>query len=175
MRILVALASVLALLVLLSPAAPAGPDAAPTPSSIAFDRIKSLAGVWHVTGEDGKPGPVVRYRVTAAGSAVEETLFEGTPKEMVTMYHMDGEHLMLTHYCALGNQPRMRAEPTQSPNIVAFRWLDGTNLSSRDEMHMDSLTMRFTDATHLKHEWTMWQDGKVIKTITLDLVKEQAK
>ena len=53
---------------------------------------------------------VARYAVTAAGSAVVETVFPGTEHEMVTVYHADGSDLVLTHYCMEGNQPRMRAK-----------------------------------------------------------------
>ncbi|MGH7152138.1 MAG: hypothetical protein ACREIU_15640, partial [Planctomycetota bacterium] len=67
-----------------------------------LERIKALAGEWVQVGEDGKPTTEVisSYRVTAAGSAVVETLFPGSDDEMVTVYHMDGESLMLTHYCS---------------------------------------------------------------------------
>ena len=86
-----------------------------------FDRLKSLEGTWTGRsgwdeGADKGAGEVtVIYKVTAAGSAVQETLFPGTPHEMVTMYHMDGADLMLTHYCAAGNQPRMKLEPSADP------------------------------------------------------------
>jgi hypothetical protein len=42
----------------------------------------------------------VEYRVTGAGSAVVETLFPGTPHEMVTVYHARKGVLCMTHYCA---------------------------------------------------------------------------
>ena len=49
-------------------------------------------------------------RTTGGGSAVTETLFPGTAHEMMSVYHMDGDDLVLTHYCAGGNQPRMMLE-----------------------------------------------------------------
>jgi hypothetical protein len=64
--------------------------AAPAPASVAagktgpaaFERVKALAGDW-VAAEDGemfKKGDLVaRYAVTAAGSAVVETVFPGSP------------------------------------------------------------------------------------------------
>ena len=72
------------------------------------DLIKKLEGEWKVTGGDehhGKEGKVT-YKVTAAGSTLMETQFPGTGHEMVTMYHLDGDELKATHYCAAGNQPR---------------------------------------------------------------------
>ena len=82
----------------------------------ALERFKALAGEW-VAAEDGemtKKGDLVaRYAVTAGGSAVVETVFPGSPHEMVTVYHADGPDLVLTHYCVEGNQPRMRARGGQ--------------------------------------------------------------
>src|SRR5262245_10260387 len=74
----------------------AGKAAAPSK----LDIIKKLAGDW-VEVKDGKPTDkvVTTYRITAGGSAVEEVLFRDTPHEMITLYHLDGDDLMLTHYC----------------------------------------------------------------------------
>ncbi|HSB61114.1 MAG TPA: hypothetical protein VLI67_05305, partial [Vicinamibacteria bacterium] len=92
--------------------APEAPAAGAKPSA-GFERFKALAGEW-VAAEDGemarKGDLVARYAVTAAGSAVVETIFPGTSHEMVTVYHADGPDLVLTHYCVEGNQPRMRAK-----------------------------------------------------------------
>lgn len=78
-----------------------------------LERLKTLAGTWVEADADGKPTDKVVsvFKVTAAGSAVEETIFPGQPQEMVSIYHRDGADLLLTHYCALGNQPRMKADP----------------------------------------------------------------
>ncbi len=158
------------LLLAATPWAVAGPDPSKPPPRL--DRLKALAGTWVAEGEGGQPGPTVSYRVTAAGSAVMETLFQGTEKEMVTMYTMDGEDLVLTHYCAMGNQPHMKALPSQDPKVVAFEFVSGGNMASRDVAHMDSLTMTFVDATHLRHEWSLWQDGKVVRTVVLGLTRK---
>src|SRR6202011_3667294 len=83
------------------------PAAAPHPS---LERMKKLAGTWVEADKDGKPTDKVVsvIKVTAAGSAVQETLFPGQPQEMVSVYHLDKGDLVMTHYCALGNHPRMK-------------------------------------------------------------------
>jgi len=90
---------------------PGTDGAAAAPATTPLDRFKALAGDW-VAAEDGemfhKGDLVARYGVTAAGSAVVETVFPGSPHEMVTVYHADGTDLVLTHYCMEGNAPRMR-------------------------------------------------------------------
>ena len=54
------------------------------------------------------------FRVTAGGSAVEETVFPGTEQEMVTLYFVRDGRLQLTHYCMAGNQPHMLAQPAKA-------------------------------------------------------------
>ena len=78
----------------------------------AFEALKGLAGDWTGTLlDEGKSKPAsVRYEVTSGGSAVKETMNPGAKDEMVTMYHRDGDGLVLTHFCAIGNQPRSGAK-----------------------------------------------------------------
>src|SRR5688572_4688296 len=85
---------------------------ATSPASQGLDKLKALEGEWiDVDGVFGKKGAVaVTYRVTAGGKTVVETFPINTPGEMVTVYHMDGNDLVLTHYCSGGNQPRMRSK-----------------------------------------------------------------
>ena len=148
----------------------AAPDAAPKPTRL--DTMKKLAGSWQAVDADGKPAAAVAYRVTSAGSAVEETLFPGTDHEMITMYTMDGDDLVLTHYCALGNQPHMKAEPEKDPHVLVFSYTSGGNMKSRDEQHMDALTLTIADDTHVRHDWTMWKDGKAVRHVVFDFVKK---
>src|SRR5262245_1647364 len=70
-----------------------------------LERFKALEGEWVAaeSGEMAHAGDLMaRYHVTAAGSAVVEEVFPGTPHEMVTVYHLDGKELVLTHYCMNG-------------------------------------------------------------------------
>src|SRR4051794_37188132 len=74
------------------------------PGSIEFERLKTLVGTWKGKTDMGQ-GPIemtVQYRLLAAGSVLEERVFQGTPNEMVTMYYEQGGKLALTHYCMMG-------------------------------------------------------------------------
>src|SRR5438552_9127359 len=87
----------------------AGEPKAPHQSSSEFERMKGLVGTWKGKTDMGQ-GPMeftVEYRLVSGGSAVEERIFAGTPKEMVTMYYDRNGKLSLTHYCMLGNRPGM--------------------------------------------------------------------
>src|SRR5277367_5888702 len=85
----------------------------PAPTNAGLEKMKKLAGTWVAADKDGKPTDQVVsvIKVTAGGSAVHETLFPGQPMEMMSVYTADGPDLLMTHYCVLGNQPRMKADP----------------------------------------------------------------
>ncbi len=101
---------------------------------------------------------VVNYRVIANGSTVVETDFAGTDHEMFTVYTLDRGALVLTHYCAMGNQPRLKAVK-DTGNSVSFEFVDGGNLASRDEKHMDSVTFEFLGPDHVVTQWRGYEKG----------------
>jgi hypothetical protein len=130
-----------------------------------LERMKKLAGTWVAADKDGKPTDKVVsvIRVTAAGSAVIETLFPGQPHEMISMYHLDGKDLVMTHYCALGNQPRMKADPKSPANKIRFKFDGGTNLDPAKDKHMHEGTITFVDDDHIEICGSCWEGGKPVK------------
>ena len=80
------------------------------------------------------------YRVTGAGSALVETQFPGSPHEMVTVYYVDGNDLVLTHYCAARNQPRMKLVRATDTDLV-FEFTGRSNLDPAKDMHTHDATM----------------------------------
>jgi hypothetical protein len=131
-----------------------------------LDRFKQLAGEWvakEVTGGEPETKVRAKYKVTSAGSAIVETLLPDTEQEMVTIIHKDGDDLDLTHYCALGNQPHMKAKNAagkSSENKIAFKFTHATNMKSDKDMHMHDVTYTFVDKDTFKAEWTHYKDGK---------------
>ena len=132
------------------------------PTHPGLERLKKLAGTWVEADKDGKPTDKVVsvVRVTAGGSTVYETLFPGQPQEMLSIYHLDGADLIMTHYCALGNQPRMKADPASPPNQVRFKFAGGTNLDPAKDMHMHEGTLTFIDDDHIEIAGEAWEGGK---------------
>lgn len=124
-------------------------------------RLVALQGDWvDATGQMAPPDVVlVTYRVTGGGSAVVETLFPGAPEEMVTVYHRDGHDLVLTHYCAAGNQPRMRCR-RPGPAELVFEFDGGANIDPARDMHMHSARMAFTGPDEITGEWQGWEGGR---------------
>ncbi len=145
-----------------------------TPESPALAKIKTLVGEWVAVGEDGKPTEeiVSVYRETAGGSAIHETLFPGQPHEMITLYYQDGDDLVLTHYCVLGNQPRMKANAPSSDKIT-FEFAGGANIKPETDAHMHQGIVRFLDENTIESEWTQWTDGKPSEVVKLKLARKQ--
>jgi hypothetical protein len=131
-----------------------------------FEKLKTLAGEWQAKMPDGSTLPVT-FKLVAADSVVEEDLPHGN---MVTMYHADGANLMLTHYCAAGNQPRMRAAAFKDGDAkLVFRFRDATNMSDKNAEHMHSLTVTFKDTDHIQEEWQHFSGGKATGPVVIDL------
>ncbi|HKQ48212.1 MAG TPA: hypothetical protein VJZ71_09105 [Phycisphaerae bacterium] len=137
------------------------PAAELTPARAAFERIKTLSGDWNSKSTKGWTEKE-SYQVIAGGSVVMHLSYGAHPGEwMATMFHMDGEHLMLTHYCVARNQPRLRATDfSDEGSKITFTFHDATNLPSRDKGHMDKHVMMFDAPDRMKTRWTWYQDGK---------------
>jgi len=142
-----------------------------------FDKIKALAGDWEIAhggGEHGMPNGVISYKLTAGGSAVIETNFQGTAHEMVTMYYVDDDGgLCLTHYCVLGNRPHMRALPQTTPDTIVFKCRHQDNAAIESEEHMHQATFTFLDPDHVKSEWVLYKDGKAEGAHAFTLVRKK--
>lgn len=132
------------------------------PAHPGFEKLKSMVGTWVEADKDGKPtGKVVSVvKLSAGGSAVHETTFPGTDMEMVSVYHRDGADVVMTHYCMLGNQPRLKLDPASSPNQLQFKFAGGTNLDVTKDAHMHDATYTFVDADHVELSGVAWVGGK---------------
>lgn len=125
-------------------------DADPAQRKVLFEAVAALEGRWQM---DGPEGPAyIEFAVTAGGSAVRETMFPGTPYEMVNMYTLDGNGLAMTHYCAAGNQPHMRADALEGGKLV-FHTTGVSDLKAPDEHYMGSMTLVMVDADHVEQHW----------------------
>lgn len=156
-----ALSSVVVLIFVVSVAKPGGPV---TPKE-AFEQLKKLVGTWEESKEDG--GNKVTFRLTGGGSALIETQMPGTPMEMVSVYHMDGTDLIMTHYCAAGNQPTMKYKPGTSKSFD-FEFLKGSNMKPTD-MHIHSAKIRILAADRVESDWIGYMNGKPAGTQTFNL------
>lgn len=135
-----------------------------------LEPLRKLAGSWDVDMDgDGKPDGTVKYRVVSNGSAVVEEEMPGRPHEMITVFTSDGKNLIATHYCSMGNQPRMRAAGGLKDGKISFEFVDGGNIANRDQSHMDSLVITLIDDNHVKANWTLYADGKTSEHVAFDM------
>ncbi len=151
-------------------------DEPPLDARTAFAKLKTLEGEWKITHEDGKHGTKELkevFKVTAAGSTVMETQHQGTGHEMVTMYHLDGKDLLVTHYCAAGNQPRLKLDLKASkPDSYVFVFDGGTNLNPDKDMHIHGLKLNFLENGKVEAEWEGWMDGKKGDTVKFPMSRK---
>jgi hypothetical protein len=121
-----------------------------TPASAAFDKMRSLAGKWHGRTE------TMTLSVVSQGSALMQA---DEHESMVTMFHLDRDRLMMTHYCAAQNQPRMTGQ-VRPDGSIEFKFLDATNLTSPTMGRMNRMILTMKDSDHIEEQWFFAGDGK---------------
>jgi hypothetical protein len=135
-----------------------------TKSEEAFDRLASLKGEWK--GQMDGINTSLTYTLTANRSALMEQCQRQKGAEMVTMFTVDGDHLIATHYCSAKNQPQMATSAiadVQKP--LAFSLVRISGLKSPDAFHNTGLTIIQEDNDHLTQEWSYQFKGKTGKNI----------
>lgn len=148
-----------------------------------FDQLKTLAGTWTGSaegeGEEAEAsaeevGEIVHeFRVSAAGTVVMETMGPDSPHEMINMYYVDGEDLALVHYCAGGNQPRMKLDREAStPSSLIFDFDGGTNLDPAVDPHIHGATIQI-DGDAMESVWQSWAGGEQAATMTFHLSRAE--
>jgi hypothetical protein len=141
----------------------------------AFARLKKLAGTWTAETSHGGEAkskaeehkaahgdrPTVVFKLTGAGSALVETQFPGAPHEMVSVYHLDGHELRMTHYCAAGNQPRLKLDRAKSrSDHLVFDFDGGTNLDPKKDGYIHNLDITFHEDGRVTSTWEGYSGEK---------------
>lgn len=124
-----------------------------------FKQMSTLTGSW--TGVDNTGSPChSTFVMTSSGSVVRELMFPGSEHEMTNMIHLDNDAVVLTHYCGVGNQPRLKGRPGKLPNQIVFELDRVSNLARSPDHYMGALTLTFNSADSYTAEWTAFQKGK---------------
>ena len=131
-----------------------------------LDQFKPLVGSWKGTDPQGKP-LTLSYKMVSEDKTLMESLgIGGIEESMITMYHLDNGGVMATHYCSMGNQPRMRLDRKKSnDHTFSFVFQDATNLKSKKDPHINGLTITVKDKDHIFQEWSMIKKGKETREI----------
>jgi len=122
-----------------------------------FESMKALVGDW--VGKTPYGDTTLTYRLVSNGSTLMEMMGEKTG-EMVTMYHADGDSILMTHYCSANNQPRMRAGQPEKDGSLVFKLIDVSNMANPEEEHISGLTLKIVDKDHFTQQWTHRAKGK---------------
>ena len=133
-------------------------------SQEAFDDLASLQGEW--VGEAFGVKTTLIYSLTANGSAMMEQCRPEKGHEMITMFTVDGDHLIATHYCSAKNQPQMATSAiTDAQKPLEFSLVRVTGLKSPDDFHNTGLTVIQEDNDHLTQEWSYQSKGETGKNV----------
>ena len=129
-------------------------------SNAAFDRLSSLVGVWR--GAQGGVDVTVTYTLTAGGSTLMEEFRPAKGGVMMTMFSVDGDHLIATHYCSAGNQPQMVTEMITDPQskTLTFSLTRVTGTKTPEDRHNTGLEVLLEDKDHVAQKWTYLYQGK---------------
>ena len=172
---LVALVSVAALSLLAGASTAAAEMGTPRTPNAGFDLMKSLVGEWTgAPAADGKSSSAT-YTLVSGGTALLEMLnAHDESMSMVTVYHPDGQSLLMTHYCGANNQPRMRcAKPAAGAKSLVFEYVDCSNLPTSKTGHMNHLVITFVDPDHMTQAWT-WKEGSKTGTETFQFERKKS-
>lgn len=118
--------------------APSETQAVPVDASQAFGTVRSLVGVWRLVGKEENGFEIV-FEEAAGGSVIVETWIINQTKRSFSVYHRDGAQVIATHYCPIGNQPRLALVSGGNGTPLRFAFQDVTNLESPTTSHLRTL------------------------------------
>lgn len=132
-----------------------------------FEKLKSLRGQWKTENSSAESFKIT-FEMIANESVLVETWYYDSKKHSLTLYHLDGEDVLATHYCPQGNQPRMRLTKGSSIDVMSFKYQDATNLVSINNSHQHALTFTFKNDKKInRSEVYMSKEGKDESSLNL--------
>lgn len=145
--------------------------ATPAGAAAAFERLLGLTGTWREADATGEFRIV--FETTANGTVLLESWMAGARRHSLTVYHLDGERLLATHYCPQGNQPRLSLQGDASLDTVAFAFLDATGLDGPDASHQYALSFAFAEGGDTVVRSERYRKGGIVQPPqSLSLVRE---
>ena len=158
--------------------------AAPSEAQKSFTQLKTFSGTWQgpvtidppMPGMDNGSGTQVSLRVTSRGNALVHEMKDPTKPDdpakydhPVTMLYLEGDRLLLTHYCDAGNRPRMVARSSDGKTLE-FDFLDVAG--STKYGHMQHAVFTLIDANHHIEDWTYMMPGDKPVHAHMDLKRQ---
>jgi hypothetical protein len=129
-------------------------------NSASLDGLKTLVGDWTATDADGSPF-TASFRLISNNTALEETVNSAHDTQMVSIYNADGPRVSMTHFCSMGNQPRLETPSERpNPNEFVFSFIGATNLASPNDQHMHRMVITMEGLDRFTEAWTIRVNGK---------------
>jgi hypothetical protein len=133
-------------------------------SAAVFKQLTSLVGEWEAV-QEGVPVKET-YTLTANGSVLMSETKPADSQPMITMFTVDGDHLIATHYCVAGNQPQMvTGAPGDLGKGLIFSLERVTGMKTPDDWHNTGVTLTLDDKDHMTQRWTYLYKGKTGTTV----------
>ncbi len=127
--------------------------------------VQKLNGTWEMQDDKGNWVPYGTYTAGSGGTAVREVMFPGSEHEMTNMYTMEGDAFVMTHYCAMGNQPHMKCrgavKNSDGSVTLAFEPAGVTDLNAADEAYMGKMSLTLNADGTASQEWWQIKQGKI--------------
>lgn len=176
-------AILLSVLVSVGQEKPIHPHPAPIPTKSetqqAYSKLKALAGNWEgpVTNIPAQPmmaGKIgqISLRLTSSGNALmHELTMNGMKDDPITMFYVNEDQFLLTHYCDAGNRPRMIGKLSPDGKTLDFDFIDITGPTKYGHMHHAKFT--FIDDNHHTEEWTYMLPGDKPARALFDLQRKK--
>ena len=124
--------------------------AGPVDDRAAFESLKPLVGTWRPADDADSPMRVT-FELLAKDGVLAETWRSPTHRSM-TVYHLDGDTLLATHYCPQGNVPRLALARRDADGTLRFEFRDGSNVDVAGGFHEALLTLRVADGELVRGE-----------------------
>ena len=157
-------ATIIATLSLIPLLASPGPAVVPTPfakadARAAFEKLRTIAGTWTFTTDSDRGK--VSYELVSNGTAILERVMNAEHGEagMVSIIHLEGDRLVLTHYCGSGNQPRL-VSPGLQGDEIRFTFERASNLPTAEAGHIHGAVFSFAGPGLFASRWTWRENGQ---------------
>jgi hypothetical protein len=137
--------------------------AAQSAAKKAFEKMKTLAGSWQGTVMDLPINFTIR--AVSSGTAIlheGDTSGGGPPKHEVTMFYVEADRLLATHYCDAGNRSRWEGKMSPDGKAIEFSFLDVAGPTRGG--YLKDMVITMIDADHHIVAFTfVMPDGKPIQ------------
>jgi hypothetical protein len=137
-------------------------------AQIAFEQLKSLEGRWKEKGSESSSFSI-EFVLTANDTVLVERWLSGEKLHSLTLYHLDKDHLLATHYCPQNNQPRLKMSSSSNNGSISFDFMDVTNLVSEKQSYQHSLGFSFSTEGEgvIRSETYMGENGAESSSFTI--------